>query len=194
MRLVVGLGNPGTEYARTRHNAGVIFIKQLAREYKVKFTRLKRAAFADVINKFPEHVILAVPKTYMNKSGVAVKYLVNRFRVAGEDLVVVYDDFDLELGDIRIRKKGSAGSHKGLRSIIQEMGTQEFARIRIGIGPLPQGDDAADFVLSPFTKDERPFFKESLEKASCALDLIFTGAIDEAMNKYNARSAALADD
>lgn len=194
MRLVVGLGNPGTEYARTRHNAGFIFIKQLAREYKVKFIRIKRAAYAEVANKFPEHVILAVPKTYMNKSGVAVKYLVNRFKAAGEDVVVAYDDFDLELGDIRIRKRGSAGSHKGLRSIIQELGTQEFTRIRIGIGPLPQAEDAADFVLSPFTKDERPFFKESLEKAGGALHLILTGAIDEAMNKYNARSAALADD
>lgn len=194
MRVVVGLGNPGTEYAQTRHNAGFIFIKQLAREYQVKFRKMKRAVYAEVKNQFPENVILSIPKTYMNKSGVAVRYLMDRFEAAGEDVVVIYDDFDLDLGNIRIRKRGSAGSHKGLRSIIQEIRTMEFPRIRIGIGPLPQGEDAAEFVLSSFTREERARFGISLEKARNALDLILAGDIDEAMNKFNARSVVPADE
>lgn len=194
MRIVVGLGNPGTEYAQTRHNAGFIFIKQLAREYGVKFIRMKRAAYAEVKNQFTENMILAVPKTFMNQSGVAVRYLIERFDIPREDTVVIYDDFDLELGNVRIRKRGSAGSHKGLRSIIQEMKTQVFPRIRIGIGPLPPGEDAAEYVLSPFPREERPVFKQSLIKARDALNLILSGDIDDAMNKYNTRTVIPADE
>ncbi len=187
MRIVVGLGNPGTEYARTRHNAGFILVKKLAREQGVKFNRMKRAGYAAVKAPFPENVIFGLPKTYMNKSGLAVRALLDRFKTKPEALIIVYDDFDLDLGQIRIRKKGSAGSHKGVRSIIQEIRTSEFSRIRIGIGPPPTDEEAADFVLSPFTADERPLFEKSLIRAREALDMVIAGHVEEAMNKFNTR-------
>lgn len=185
MRIVAGLGNPGTEYARTRHNAGFVFVKQLARECGVKFNRKKQAAYAEVKNKFPEEVILALPGMYMNRSGSSVAWLAEKFKAANEDIVIVVDDFDLALGDVRIRERGSAGSHKGLQSVIQELGTKEFPRIRIGIGPLPENEDAAEFVLSSFPKTEQILFKESLRKARQALDLVLSGDTGAAMNKFN---------
>ncbi len=185
MRIVVGLGNPGTEYARTRHNAGFVFVKQLARECGVKFNRKKQAAYAEVKNKFPEEVILALPGTYMNRSGSSVAWLAEKFKAANEDIVIVVDDFDLALGDVRIRERGSAGSHKGLQSVIQELGTKEFPRIRIGIGPLPENEDAAEFVLSSFPKTEQILFKDGLRKARQVLDLVLSGDTDAAMNKFN---------
>ena len=187
MRIVAGLGNPGTEYARTRHNAGFVFVKQLAKEFTVKFKRIKRISYAEITGGWPEKIVLALPRTYMNRSGIAVKYLLNRFPVPRENMVVVYDDFDLPLGQIRIRKRGSAGSHKGLRSIIQELGTSEFPRIRIGIGPLPEKEDPAEFVLSSFSREERLLLEESLENAREALDEILRGNAEEAMNRFNMR-------
>ncbi|MFO7866397.1 MAG: aminoacyl-tRNA hydrolase [Candidatus Aminicenantes bacterium] len=182
---MVGLGNPGAEYARTRHNAGFVFVKQLARECGVKFNRKKQVAYAEVKNKFPEGVILALPRTYMNRSGSAVAWLAEKFKAGNEDIVIVVDDFDLALGDVRIRERGSAGSHKGLQSVIQELGTKEFPRIRIGIGPLPENEDAAGFVLSSFPKTEQILFKDGLRKAWQALDLVLSGDTGAAMNKFN---------
>jgi PTH1 family peptidyl-tRNA hydrolase len=132
-----------------------------------------------------EKILLAMPQTYMNQSGEAIKQIVQNCEIMLEKLLIIYDDFDIPLGEIRIRKEGGAGTHKGMTSIIQELGSSAFPRIRIGIGPLPEGADAVEYVLSPFSKEEKPRLEASLAKASDALALILAGEIDKAMNQFN---------
>ncbi len=187
MWLVVGLGNPGSEYAHTRHNAGFLVVEELARELRVQ---LKTRAFHSRLAEARlggSQVVLALPQTYMNLSGVAVKELLSGYRLKPENLVVVYDDLDLNLGQIRVRARGSAGSHKGLKSIIQEIGTPEFPRVRIGIGPKPEGLEAADYVLSPFTQEELEPLGQGLNQAREAIRLIISGQLPQAMNLFNRR-------
>ncbi len=185
MWAVVGLGNPGREYARTRHNAGFEFIKRLAKRWDIRIRKRSHLSKIAGADRPGGKVLLVLPQTFMNASGRAVKSLVEQGGIRPERMVVVYDDFDLPLGEIRIRQEGGGGSHKGMRSIIQELGTRSLARIRIGIGPLPEEDDPVEYVLAPFSDDERKRLVEPLERAAAALEMILEGDIDAAMNLHN---------
>lgn len=185
MWAVVGLGNPGREYAGNRHNAGFLFVRRLAKELDV---RLKKNRFQAKVTRTSldgRSLWLVLPQTFMNNSGASVRELLRETKLEPERLVVVYDDLDIALGDIRVRTEGRPGTHKGLRSIVAETGTTKFPRLRIGIGPLPEGEDAADFVLSDFAEEDKDRLKDSLVKARSALDLILAGQAAQAMNRYN---------
>lgn len=193
MWVVVGLGNPGLRYKDTRHNAGASFIRRLSKEWDLRLKRRSSYFKSGEQRRGDKSIVLAIPLTYMNRSGYAVREILERYGLPPERLVVVYDDLDIPLGTIRIRKEGGAGTHKGMHSVIQELETEEFPRLRLGIGPLPAGEDATQFVLSSFEKEERPLFHKSLEKAKEALEMIFAGEIDKAMNMYNTRGESLGD-
>jgi PTH1 family peptidyl-tRNA hydrolase len=184
---VIGLGNPGRRYAGTRHNVGFTFIKRLARHWEVKLRKRKFAAKIADVKRDEEKLVLAQPQTYMNQSGSAVRQILEGYGISPENIVVVYDDLDIPLGQIRVRQEGSAGTHQGIRSIIQEIGTQSFPRIRIGIGPVVGREEATRFVLSPFAKEEIPLLEKSWPKAEEALEMILAGCIDGAMNEFNQR-------
>jgi PTH1 family peptidyl-tRNA hydrolase len=188
--IVVGLGNPGREYAGTRHNAGFLFIKRLARRWDVEVKRKKWSARVAEVRRGGERLVLALPQTYMNLSGVAVRALLAGYLAPPESVIVVYDDLDLALGEIRVRRAGSPGSHKGLGSVVAELGTTAFPRIRVGIGPQAERVDAVRFVLSPFSPDERAVLDGALARAEEALDLIVDGRIDQAMNAFNRKDTA----
>ena len=190
MWLVVGLGNPGDEYAATRHNAGFMLVDRLARAWGVELRgRLFKARTA-LARRGGDEIFLIEPKTFMNRSGSAVREALAGKDVPAERLIVAYDDLDIPLGEIRVRKKGRPGTHKGMISIVGEIRTEEFPRIRIGIGPCPAGRDAAEYVLEPFRRDERPLVDRSLGEAVDALEMILDGRIDRAMTRYNRRIAA----
>ena len=190
MWLVVGLGNPGEEYSTTRHNAGFLLVQRVARARGVELRGRAFKSRTGVLRGGPEDVLLALPQTYMNRSGVAVREILAGREIPAGRLVVVYDDLDIPLGEIRVRKKGSPGTHKGMISIVSEVRTREFPRVRIGIGPLPGARDAADYVLTPFGRSERPLLERSLEEAEAALDLILAGDTDVAMTRFNRRHPA----
>lgn len=187
MWLVVGLGNPGRKYADTRHNAGFRLLKRVADFWGVKLGGRSAANMTATAIRDEQAVILALPQVFMNRTGLAVDRLMRKKNIPADHLVVVYDDLDISLGEIRVRKTGSPGTHKGMRSIVEEIATQKFPRIRIGIGPLPAGRDASRFVLSPFTRKERPLLEKSLEAAEEALTMILDGEMERAMNLFNRR-------
>jgi PTH1 family peptidyl-tRNA hydrolase len=182
---VVGLGNPGLKYSRTRHNVGFLFVKGLARSWGTKLRKRRHLSKLILADHHQGQILLAAPQTFMNASGQAVVRLLENYQVRPEHTLIVYDDFDLMLGEIRIRKEGSAGSHKGMSSVIRELGTARIPRIRIGIGPLPETADPVEFVLSPFTKAEQAYLEQSLSKAFEALELVLVGEIERAMNLFN---------
>ena len=165
MWVIVGLGNPGLKYTGTRHNAGFLLVKSLARKWGTKLRKRRHLSKLILAEPGPESVLLATPQTFMNSSGRAVERLLENYHVKPENTVIVFDDFEIPLGDIRIRKEGGAGSHKGMASVIQELGTTQIPRLRIGIGPLPEGADPVEFVLSPFTPEERRLLDQSLLRA-----------------------------
>lgn len=191
MWAVVGLGNPGRRYAQTRHNVGFLFIRQVARNWKVRVKKRRFQAKIAEVERAQGRILLAMPQTFMNLSGQAVKRIVGGRKIELENLVVVYDDLDIPLGDIRVRKEGSAGTHKGMTSVIQELGSGRFPRIRVGIGPLPAEGDAAEYVLSPLTPGERRLIDQTLLLAEEALGMILEGQIDEAMNRFNQKGQGL---
>jgi len=188
---VVGLGNPGRRYAQTRHNVGFLFIRQVARNWKVRVKKRRFQAKIAEVERAQGKILLAIPQTFMNLSGQAVKQIVGGRKIELENLVVVYDDLDIPLGDIRVRKEGSAGTHKGMTSVIQELGSVRFPRIRVGIGPLPAEADAAEYVLSPLAPGERRLIDQALLLAEEALAMILEGQIDEAMNRFNQKGQGL---
>ncbi|NIM58267.1 MAG: aminoacyl-tRNA hydrolase [Candidatus Aminicenantes bacterium] len=193
MWAVVGLGNPGRRYSETRHNVGYTFVKKIAKEWKV---RLKKKIFfskAGEVEREDDKILLALPQTYMNKSGLAVKKILEGRDIKQENLVVVYDDLDIPLGEIRIRKSGGPGTHKGMSSVIEEIRTQEFPRIRVGLGPLPEGENAVNYVLSSFKQAEKSRLEEGLRKAREALEMILAGEVERAMNTYNQRGKTSVD-
>lgn len=183
VKLIVGLGNPGEEYVGTRHNVGFRCLQLLARRHHLTFSRREcRARVAEgAIASQP--VLLARPHTYMNLSGTAVACLVRKYRLSIGDLVVIHDDMDLPPGRIRLRPKGSAGGHHGMESIIASLGSQDFPRLRIGIG-LPSGD-TIDYVLSPFSDEEKESVAVAIQQAAEAVECLLTEGIEAAMNKYN---------
>lgn len=191
MWAVVGLGNPGRQYSGTRHNVGLTLVKRVAKAWKVKLRKKVFFSKAAEVERNKEKVILATPLTYMNHSGQAVKKILEGRNISPENLIVVYDDLDIPLGEIKIKKRGGAGTHKGMMSIVEEIATEDFLRIRIGIGPLSADRDAVDYVLSRFVKSEEPLLEEGLKKAQEAIQLILAGEADKAMNIYNQRGRTL---
>ncbi len=189
MWAVVGLGNPGRRYADNRHNVGFMLIREVADAWGVSVKKARFRSKTAEARRDGESVLLALPQTYMNASGEAVGELVRGLRLETERLIVVYDDIDLPLGEIRIRKDGGPGTHKGMASIVQDLGTKGFPRIRIGIRPESESGDIVRFVLSPFRRAERPVLARSLGDARDALEMIIAGRMDAAMNRYNGASA-----
>lgn len=193
MWAVIGLGNPGRQYSGTRHNAGGTFVRSMAKAWKTKLRKKRFSSKIVEIEWENRKIMLALPQTYMNNSGLAVKQIMEGRNLRPEQLFVVYDDLDIPLGEIRIRKRGSSGTHKGMRSIVREIGTTEFPRMRIGIGPLPPGKDAVEYVLSSFEKTEDPLLEEGMKKAQEAFGMILDGRVEEAMNTYNQKRMTTAD-
>lgn len=185
--MVIGLGNPGKKYADTRHNVGYTVVKRVAEQWKVKFNQRRYSSKIAVGSKEGEKVMLILPHTYMNRSGQAVKQVMEGEKILPHRVVVIYDDLDLSLGTIRIRERGSAGSHKGMKSIVEETGSTEFPRIRVGIGPLPPQEEATSFVLSSFSKKEKTLLEKSLSQAEDALFYLLKGEAKKAMEVYNKR-------
>jgi PTH1 family peptidyl-tRNA hydrolase len=183
MKLIVGLGNPGKAYANNRHNVGFQCIDYFARYHRIPIRERKARAKVGIGGVVEKGVVLAKPRTYMNLSGQAVSRLVRQFSVPLEDLVVICDDLDLPLGKVRIRQRGGSAGHKGMESIIDSLGSQDFPRIRVGIG-RPDGDEIS-YVLSDFTAEEKDVVKEVVTKVADALHCILTEGIEAAMNRYN---------
>ena len=185
--LVVGLGNPGREYENTRHNAGFITLNRLSEKYSIDVSRLKYHALTGTGTINGKKVMLMKPQTFMNKSGEAVREAMNFYKLSPSDVVIISDDISLEPGRLRIRRKGSDGGQKGLRSIFTLCGSSEFPRIKMGVGSKPEFFDLADWVLSKFSKDEMTDFSAAAESACDAVSLIIGGDIDKAMNLYNSK-------
>ncbi len=188
MKLIVGLGNPGRRYRLTRHNVGADVVARLARRAGIAldeedgFSIVGRGGIGGV------RVLLARPQTYVNVSGEAVRDLRRRHRVQPEDIYVVVDDLDLPLGRVRLRARGSAGGHNGLKSVIEALGTTEFPRLRIGIGRPPGGMDPAEYVLTRFSAAEQQALDAALDRAAEALETAVAEGIDVAMNRHNTRA------
>ena len=186
MFVIVGLGNPTLQYEATRHNVGFDVIDRLADKYNITVeTRKSRALIGKGIIE-GKKVILAKPQTYMNLSGESVRSLTDYYKIdEDQELLVIYDDVSLGVGQLRIRKKGSAGGHNGIKNIISHLDTDVFVRIKIGVGEKPKRMDLADYVLSRFSKDEREEMEAGYEKAVRAAAMILNGETDAAMNEYN---------
>lgn len=186
MYIIAGLGNPSREYAHTRHNAGFDTIDILADKNNISVDTVKFKALIGKGMIGAKKVILVKPQTYMNLSGESLREIVAYFKTdPASELIVIYDDIDLDPGNIRIRKNGSAGGHNGMKSIINCLGTQEYMRIRIGVGEKPKGYDLADYVLSHFSPDEREAVQDGMIKAVSAIEMIISGDIDGAMTEFN---------
>lgn len=186
MFIIVGLGNPTREYTATRHNIGFDAITRIADDYNISLDMKKHKAICGTGYIEGQKVILAQPQTYMNLSGESVRELVDFYKIdPTEELIIIYDDISLDVGQLRLRKKGSAGGHNGIKSIIAHLGTQEFPRIKVGVGDKPKDWDLADYVLGRFNSEEQPIIRESLVHVSEACKSIITEDVTSAMNKYN---------
>lgn len=183
--IIVGLGNPGREFRETRHNIGFMLVNRLAERLGIEFSRMESKSLVTKGDYQGFRLILAKPMTYMNLSGQAVSSLVRFYKVILENLLVIYDDVDLPLGTLRLRPGGGAGGHKGMQSIIQQLGTPEFPRLRLGIGRPPGKRSAASYVLKDFSMDENEFLPVILDQGVDAALTFVTDGIDIAMNNYN---------
>ena len=188
MFVIVGLGNPGKKYENTRHNAGFLMIDALADKYGIRISEKKHKALCGTGVIEGVKVLLVKPETYMNLSGESVGEIMSFYKLdPEEDLLVIYDDISLAPGNIRIRKKGSAGGHNGIKSLIAHTGTQNFVRIKVGVGEKPKEWDLADYVLGHFSEADQKELKEVTPKVLDAAVLIMQGDADKAMNDYNAK-------
>lgn len=189
MFIIAGLGNPTLQYRGTRHNVGFDVIDTLADKYNIAVeTRKSRALIGKGIIA-GQKVLLVKPQTYMNLNGESIGELVSYYKVDEEqELLVIYDDVSLDVGQLRIRRKGSAGGHNGIKDIIRHLGTDVFLRIKIGVGEKPKGYDLADYVLGHFSREEREMMEEGYQKAAEAVEMILAGELDEAMNVFNRKA------
>lgn len=186
MYIIAGLGNPSKEYEGTRHNVGFQVIDRIADKYNISVDTKKHRAFIGKGMVANQKVILAKPQTFMNLSGESIRSLLDYYKIDEEnELIVIYDDISLEPGQIRIRAKGSAGGHNGIKNIIQHLGGQVFPRIKVGVGEKPPKMDLADYVLGHFSKEEKEQMEEGYEHAIHALELMLQGEMSAAMNEYN---------
>ena len=189
MFLIAGLGNPDKRYEKTRHNIGFDTIDALAEKYHINVTEKKHKALCGTGVIDGVKVILAKPQTYMNLSGESLSEIVNFYKLdPEEELLVIFDDISLEPGNIRVRKKGSAGGHNGVKSIIAELGTQDFMRIKVGVGEKPKDWNLADYVLGHFSREDRVHVEEAIQDVLAAAVLMMHGEVDKAMNDFNAKN------
>ena len=183
--IIVGLGNPGPDYARTRHNVGFRFIDVLASEYGIEVSRSHRSVKMGAGGIDGHRVVLAKPRTYVNNSGAAARYLLTRFGSTPDRLLLVYDDLDLPTGKIRLRPSGSPGSHNGVRSVTDALGSPCFPRLRVGVGRPEDADDQVAYVLGVPDEAERQVLDAALGRAAEAVKVIFSDGVTEAMNRFN---------
>lgn len=192
MYIIAGLGNPGSKYENTRHNMGFKAIDAMASEFGIDVNRAKFKGLIGEGRIGSEKVILLKPQTYMNLSGQSVREIMNFYKIPEENLIVIYDDFDLPIGSIRVRKRGGPGTHNGMKSVVQELGSRKFPRVRVGIGS--SDGSTIQFVIGKVGKDEQQILNEAAEAAaSAAADIIRIG-IENAMNIHNTRKSEKKDD
>jgi PTH1 family peptidyl-tRNA hydrolase len=184
--VVVGLGNPGSRYAPTRHNLGFRVVDRLAAAHRVRSWEERRTCVVARIARGSAGILLVKPHTYMNLSGMAIAELRSERELAPEEILVVVDDIALPLGQLRLRRRGSDGGHNGLKSVISELGTSGFPRLRLGIGPLPEGVDAAEYVLGAFAAEEESTAEEMVSRAARCVETVFYSGFDRAMGEFNA--------
>ncbi len=193
MYIIAGLGNPGREYANTRHNAGFCSLDRLADRYRIEIDTKKFHALTGSGYIEGQKVLLVKPQTYMNASGESLRAACDFYKIDPEtELIVIYDDVSLAPGQLRIRKKGSAGGHNGIKSIIAHLGTQNFLRVKVGVGEKPSGWDLADYVLGHFSKGEQEQMAEAFDRAGQAAAALLTEDAERVMNEYNTRGSAAA--
>lgn len=185
MKLIVGLGNPTKAYDGTRHNVGFGVITELADKHRIAVDTKKHKALIGKGIIGGEKVILAKPQTFMNLSGESVREIVDYYQIAMEDVLIIFDDISLDVGQLRIRTKGSAGGHNGVKSIIAHLGSDAFARIKVGVGEKPAKMDLADYVLGRFHGEELDQIREGVEQAAMAAELIVSDQLQTAMNRFN---------
>ena len=187
MYIVAGLGNPGTQYAGTRHNAGFSCIDELADKYNISVDTAKHKGLIGKGVIEGEKVLLVKPMTYMNNSGECIREVMDYYKADIDDLIVIFDDISLEPGRLRLRPKGSAGGHNGIKSIIAHLGSDKFKRIKYGVGDKPKGWDLADHVLGHFDTADRAEVEKAIGHAVEAAEMMITGETDAAMNRYNVK-------
>lgn len=187
MYLIVGLGNPGTEYAATRHNIGFDMVTYLSDRYNIPVRSRENKAIVGKGMIGGQKVMLAQPQTYMNLSGESVRALLDYYKIDIDELIIIYDDISLPVGQIRVRPKGSAGGHNGIKNIIQHLRTEEFVRIRIGVGAKPEGGDLVKHVLGRFSREEDGMIRDVFALAEEALEALLDGDVAAAMNRVNGR-------
>lgn len=189
MFIIAGLGNPDEKYQGTRHNVGFDVVDRLAEKYQIAVDTKKHRALIGKGVIEGQKVLLAKPQTYMDLSGESIRSLVEYYKIdPEEELLVIYDDISLEVGQLRIRRKGSAGGHNGIKNIIAMTGTQNFMRIKVGVGEKPKGWDLADYVLGHFSTEDRAKVEEAIGHAMDAAVLMMQGEVDKAMNDYNSKN------
>ena len=190
MYIIAGLGNPGKKYEQTRHNMGFLAVDFLAEKYDIKVNKIRFRALTGEGRIDGQKVLLLKPQTYMNLSGESVRLALEYYKVSPQELIVIYDDIDIQAGMIRIRKKGSAGTHNGMRNILYHIRTEDFPRIRVGIGS-GRKEDMINYVTGSVPKDEITLLKEAADKAACGAACIVEKGIEKAMNEYNIKSAGI---
>lgn len=183
--LLAGLGNIGPEYARTRHNIGFRVVDEAARKWGADWKDWQRLGEYAKVSVCGHEVFLLKPSTYMNESGKAVSSLARFYKISPQNCVICFDDVSLDLGKLRIRKNGSAGGQKGMKSVIEQLGTQDIPRLRVGIGPKPEKFDLVNFVLGKFSAQEETILAPALTRAVEALETLFTAGVEKAMNRFN---------
>lgn len=190
MYIIAGLGNPGKKYEQTRHNMGFMAVDFLAEKYDIKVNKIRFRALTGEGRIAGQKVLLLKPQTYMNLSGESIRLALEYYKVNPQELIVIYDDIDIQAGMIRIRKKGSAGTHNGMRNILYHIRTEDFPRIRVGIGS-GRKEDMIDYVTGSVPKNEITLLKEAADKAACGAACIVEKGIEKAMNEYNIKSAGI---
>lgn len=183
--LIVGLGNPGREYRETRHNIGFMLVDRMAGKFNTRFTRLQSKSLVASTNYQERKIILAKPQTFMNLSGRSVQGLIHFYKLSLTNILIAHDDLDLPPGTIRIRPDGGSAGQKGMNSILEQLGTDEFPRLRLGVGRPPGHMQAPDYVLQDFTKSEMILISDTLDRAVEAVFSFITDGLESAMNKFN---------
>lgn len=185
MYLIVGLGNPGKQFENTRHNVGYLVITDLAEEYNCDRTRQQHQGLTATFNLDGKKIMLCEPLTYMNLSGDCVASLARYYKIPDDKIIIIYDDVDLPLGEVRVRRRGGPGTHNGMKSVVYSLDSTDFPRIRVGTGPCPEHMDLIDFVLGHFTPEEEKIIQKAAKLAARAAILIVTEGVDAAMNEIN---------
>jgi PTH1 family peptidyl-tRNA hydrolase len=183
--VIVGLGNPGRDYENTRHNVGLQCVELMARQSRVKLERAGRQARLADTQIVGQPAVLAVPRTFVNESGAAVRYVLTRSRAGPEKLIVILDELNLDPGEVRIRRRGSPGGHNGMKSIVAAIGSEEFVRVRIGVGRPPSAEKQVQHVLSPFSRNDRALVDQAIASAAEAAAAIIRDGVEAAMNLWN---------